>query len=811
MGWRFWLRWSSRDLRARRLQVIAIALVIALGTGMATSLDSTAVWRVRSNDASFAAMRAHDLRVSLPEGGFVRQGTLARAVRGVNGVGPARERLVVATQVDASRPGETILVPGRIVGAPVDAEPVVDALDARAGRLLRPTDTGRPTGVLEYSFAHDRGLPASGTISLSGGHRLRYVGTAQQPEYFIVAAPGLSFGAQASFAVVFTSLASAQRLTGHAGDVNGLVLRAAPGADPDAVERRVEGALDRALPGVRPTLTRGEQESAYRVLYKDAEGDQRVQRVFALLVLLGAAFAAYNLTSRAVEAQRRQIGIGMAIGVRPATLGLRPLLMGAEIAVLGAAFGVLAGLLLGRVLRAQLETQLPLPMIETPFQLGRFAQGAALGVLLSLLATVIPVWRAVRMEPIRAIRVGFRTAGDGGLAPVLARLRIPGGSLAQMPLRNVVRAPRRTLVTVLGLAAIVAVVVAFVGLVDSFVAPIDRSRAETLRAAPDRLTVDLTGYLTVGSPEVEAIEGAPAVGSARPAVALPSTLNRGDSAVEVSLTVFDAGAPGWLPSVRQGRWGPGADGVLIAKQAAKDLGVAPGDTIVVRHPKLLARGRVVAARSAVRVAGIHADPLRFPAYADADAWGPRTGLSGMANTIDVRPAPGVSEDQVKRALFRRAGVASVASAAGPVTALSDRIDEFLAYLYVAEGVVLALALLMAFNSASISADERAREHATMFAYGVPVRTVLRQGVVEGALTGLLATIAGALLGILLVRWIMGSVVQETFPDLGTDVALGLDTWLAAFLVGVVACALAPLLTGRRLRRMDVASTLRVME
>ena len=38
-----------------------------------------------------------------------------------------------------------------------------------------------------------------------------------------------------------------------------------------------------------------------------------------------------------------------------------------------------------------------------------------------------------------------------------------------------------------------------------------------------------------------------------------------------------------------------------------------------------------------------------------------------------------------------------------------------------------------------------------------------------------------------------------------------QTLLIAAFVGVLACALAPLFTARRLRRMDVASTLRVME
>ena len=51
-------------------------------------------------------------------------------------------------------------------------------------------------------------------------------------------------------------------------------------------------------------------------------------------------------------------------------------------------------------------------------------------------------------------------------------------------------------------------------------------------------------------------------------------------------------------------------------------------------------------------------------------------------------------------------------------------------LRVIEGAALLIAVLIAFNSASINMDERTREHATMFAFGLPVGTVLRLAVIE---------------------------------------------------------------------------------
>ena len=55
-GGGLWLRWSWRDLRARWLQVLAIALVIALGTGSYAGLSSLTEWRRISTDDAYAQL-----------------------------------------------------------------------------------------------------------------------------------------------------------------------------------------------------------------------------------------------------------------------------------------------------------------------------------------------------------------------------------------------------------------------------------------------------------------------------------------------------------------------------------------------------------------------------------------------------------------------------------------------------------------------------------------------------------------------------------------------------------------------------------
>ena len=120
-------------------------------------------------------------------------------------------------------------------------------------------------------------------------------------------------------------------------------------------------------------------------------------------------------------------------------------------------------------------------------------------------------------------------------------------------------------------------------------------------------------------------------------------------------------------------------------------------------------------------------------------------------------------------------------------------------------------MLIAFNATSISTDERRRETATMFAFGVPVRGAVRIAIAENIVIGALATVLGLLGGMLLVRWMINTTLPDTFPEFGVTPSLGAGSIFITLVAGIGAVTLAPLMTARRLRRMDVPATLRVVE
>ena len=802
-----WVRWAIRDARRHRFQVLSIALLLGLGVGMFTAMSSMSIWRVDSADSSFAALGMHDLRFTLVEGGTASDGELREALARSGAradVAAAAERLVVPTQVDASTGGRTIMVPGRIVGAPADAD--VDGLAARAGSL-----PGGGTDVaLEHNFARHYELPDTGAVTLAGGQRVSYTGQVLAPEYFIVTAPGAGFGAESTFAVIFAPLATAQRLAGKPGQVNDMVVRLRPGADAAAVQRQIERALRDTLPETGFTVTTRAEEPAHRMIYKDAEGDQQLLDIFAFLMLGAATFAAFNLISRTVEAQRREIGIGMALGVRPAELARRPFLLSAQIALGGLVLGIPVGLAADAWLEGVMDDFFPLPVVNAAFQPSVFMQGAALGLVLPLLAAAVPVRRALRVPPVEAIQVGARAARSSGLAWMLKGVRVPGGTLANLPLRNVLRTPRRTIMTLLGITAVVTIVVAMAGLIDSFDATLDASRSEALAGSRDRLTVDLATAAAADGRTLRAVTGADSVGASQPSLRLESTLVAGRKRLDVALETVPDRRTVWEPTFERGDLPAGRPGLLIARSAAEALDVGVGDRVVVVHPVPTGPQTFRLARTNLPVTGIHTSPLRFLAYTNT-AGAAALRVPGLVNRVSVVPAAGRSAEDVKAELLPLPGIGGVQGAAATTDAVDEVLKEFDEILAVTVAIAAAMALLIAFNSTAINTDERTREHATMFAHGVPVGRVMLGAIAEALLIGALGTAVGVAAGRAVLSWVLTTTVPETMPDLGIVSAVTPATYGAAVISGIVVVAAAPLLTLGRLRRTDLSGSLRVVE
>jgi putative ABC transport system permease protein len=808
-----WLKWSLRDLRQRWLQVIAIAMVIALGTGVYCGLGGNKPWRLKSLDESYAMLNIYDLKMELMPGSTLDADELAQVVDAVEGVQDSEMRLVLPTFVDASTPDRTIVVSGRIVGVDVSSGgPAINGIHVTAGRALRAEDSGEPVCIVEHHFANYYDLqPGDREIGVRGGLSLDPVGIGMSPEYFMVMTEEGGMMAEASFAALFLPLKSVQEMASLPGMANDVLITVAAGVDVEAVKQALREAMAEAFPEVGVTFEEKSENDVYSLMYEDVPGDQAMYDILAFLVLAGAALGAFTLVSRMVESQRREIGISMALGVEPSIIARRYLFAGAQIALLGVLLGLVAGAVLSQAYGNLLRDVLPMPYFETPFQVPIFLRGALLGIAIPLLAAVYPIWRAVRVTPVEAIQSGHLVATGGGLAPTLARFHLPGSSFTRFPFRNLSRNPRRALFTILGIAIAVIVLVATIGMLDSMTATLDAGREEHLKGALDRMLVTLDSFCPVALLPITGHALDPRISKAEPIITLPCRVSSRDGeAFDVIVQLMDLGNDLWTPTLLRGDKHGEGPGVIISEKAARDLGVDVGDTVTLEHPY---RGSLFAYRmqeSEVQVGGIHADVLRLYLYMDIED-AAMMNLRGWMNSLQISPAAGVKEEEVRKELSQMQGVASVISVSALVDTYAELIEMFVGMFKISQCVAILLAFLIAFNTTSINVEERRRELATMFAFGTRLRTAIRMAVMENLVTGILSTLIGLGLGWVVLNQLLGWQMEKTVPEIGLLIQVAPSTLALVAFFGVLVVALTPVFTIRKLAQMDIPSTLRVVE
>ncbi|MGD2082445.1 MAG: ABC transporter permease [Chromatiales bacterium] len=205
-------------------------------------------------------------------------------------------------------------------------------------------------------------------------------------------------------AFVFTGLTTAQRLLDIGDRVSEIALKA---PRYDALGPLVE-SLRATAPG-REVLPWPELEPLLKVMLKVTDG---FMYIWYLVVFLAMSFGLINTLLMAVFERTREIGLLMALGMRPGAVLVQVLLESALLLVLG--------LVLGNGL-----TGLTLWALHDGIDLSRFAEGLAmmgyspviypaliprdaiganlLVILLGIAASLYPAWRAARTVPVEAL------------------------------------------------------------------------------------------------------------------------------------------------------------------------------------------------------------------------------------------------------------------------------------------------------------------------------------------------------------------------------------------------------------------------
>ena len=157
--------------------------------------------------------------------------------------------------------------------------------------------------------------------------------------------------------------------------------------------REVVHQTDAALPliGLKTQSEETSEALTFERLYA------RLTSVFGLLALVLAMIGLYGTIAYSVTRKAREIGIRMALGANPSNVLAMVIRQGITLTLIGVAIGVVAALGITRLIGSMIFG-------VTPYDPLTFVAVAAILSVVALLACYIPARRAMRVDPIVALR-----------------------------------------------------------------------------------------------------------------------------------------------------------------------------------------------------------------------------------------------------------------------------------------------------------------------------------------------------------------------------------------------------------------------
>ena len=778
-----------RDLWLMRSQALAICLVMACGVATYVMSLSLLWSMLRTQEVyyehhRFAQVFAHLKRAPR---------TLAERLAEIPGVGQVQTRIVVDVTLDLpTLPEPTI---GRLISLPERGEPAMNSLYLRRGRWLEP---GRTEEVLaSEAFADAHGLnPGDRLVAIINGRRqaLRLVGIVLSPEYVYQIRPGDVLPDARRFGVLWMNEADLAAAFDMQGAFNDLAFRLMLGASEEEVIRRVDRlTADYGGLGAYPRVEQISNEFVNSKL-RQLRGMALVTPVIFLAV---AAFLMNIVLTRLVSTQREQIATLKAFGYARVEIGWHYLKMVLVLVVAGSALGTVAGAWMGSGVTALYARFFHFPDLSYSLDPAVIGSGLLLCGGAAVAGTLTGVRRAMRLPPAEAMRpeppATFRPTLIERLG--LQRFFSPAD---RMILRQMERQPVKTLLSTLGIALAVAILV-----LGDFMGGSVQYAMDTYFHLVQHQDVSVTFLEPTTVRAVHDLEHLPGVRRCEWFRAVPVRLRFGPRSRRLAIQGMDPhGELNQLIDIYRHRVTLPADGLVLSRKLAELLAVRVGDTLTV---EVLEGIRPV---REMRVIDLLDDFAGTTAYMNRDALNRmmREGriLSGAYLAVDRSRLEGL---YVRLKHAPRVGGVVIKEAA--LESFRETIAENLLRM---KAINVLFACIIAFgvvyNSARISLAERSRELATLRVIGFTRAEVSR------ILLGELAVLTAAAIP-------LGLVLGHGFAALTTwaydtelfriPLVIERSTYGFAALVTLLAALVSGLIVRRRIDRLDLVEVLKTKE
>jgi len=782
-----------RDTLARKGQFIALILLVALGILAFVAAYGAYLDLSASVEKANSSLRFADFSVGVVG---APAGEMA-AVSRVKGVRAVEGRLIVETGLDVGTGKQPM---ARLIGVPAGRRPRVNDLLVEEGRYL--SAAGRDEVLLNRKYAQDTGTKVGDTLVLRMGQerkRLWVVGIVSSAEYMYAIPEKSSLPTQGEFAAVWLFQRDLEKLFGKAGTVTDIAVLVDPSANIDTVIDRVEEVLDPYQ--VIETVKQADQPSSFGI-QSEIQQLRTMSTALPALILGISASSLFIALSRLVNSQRGQIGLMKALGYSDWQVLLHYLLFAAVIAGLGSALGIVLGDLGAQAMAQEYVKLLGVPFMAHQVSPGVFAGAALLSTGACVVAGIAPAWRSSRMAPAHAMRSDPNLALAGGRRPLVERLfgwALPSAFTFRIPLRNVFRARRRTVYTILGIAFAMVLTVATRSSFDSIDGLIQR-----VFTTGERWDVMAAYDRPFGGERLREVRSWDGVTKVQGALMVPVEMRSPGALHEGVVTAMDPAATFHGFDITAGRSAPEslAKGDLVMSVGlARKLGVEVGDTVTAKTPY---RDE----RIPLRVGAISDEPLGAPAYLSLAKARELLATAVVSYNVvyvdvDARRAAAVKDD-----LFDLPGAVSVNVKTGMLASLLQMMEFATFY----EGILYAFGWAMAFvviyTTFTSNILERTREIATMRTIGESNSRLAVMVTIENVMLAVVGIPLGIWLGKMAADAIYASFSSEAY-SLKAVISVASVAWLSLATLGVLLVSEVPAI--RRIFKLDLAEATKVME
>jgi len=814
-----------RDIRFSPWLFLGIVLMVASGIALFDASYISYYSLGGSYDLTYEKLNMADFTVdvqSAPE-------EVVNRIRGIPGVKQVEGRVIEDMQIEQEL--ATRRVTGRIISMPDRGLPSVNSLRVVKGRMPAPGSTREL--LLEAAFAKYHGYKPGDFIYPvvdDDEVRFRIAGIFMSPEYIVVIQSREELTPNPrQFAVMFVRKEIADRLFGTSGAVNQLAVTIQPGAQRARIMRQVAQLLrpygaDDPLPK--------EKQASYEMLELDLEGFRNLAILFPVLFLSISGLSIYNLLSRMVYAQRPQIGFMRAVGYSRSAVLAHYIYFAALIGLLGSVTGTVFGYRMAVLITDLYADVVSVPFREVSPRYDVMAGGVVISLAIAVFAGLIPALSGARMTPAEAIRTEVPLAGRVPLIESLFPWLRRASYTWRLPLRNLLRSPKRTFSTIAGIASAMTLILVSLGLMDSTEAMINFYFDRLLRY--DALVAFIHPQTEAQISQIKTWRGVQRV---EPTLQVPVKLVHGDR--EKATVIFGVQRDTQLFNLIAfdgSRVSIPRTGIAMGDALMERLGLSLGQPVTLTLPE-----KTIPEMAAVPVPGVQLPPSAMEGYR-RQVLSRSRGLQEITFRKQVRVARRTYQpignmtvmsieelrclfgrelefppdattaimlkvdprylDEIQDKLYDLSGAASVVNSRDMKQEIDEMMKTSNTFIAVMFGFAVALAFVVIFNSTTMNILERTRETASMRALGVSRRQVAWMLTIEN----LSAWVVGTIVGLAVGRGMAGYFVQlyesEAF-HMQTVVFARTYIWTVA---GILLTVLASQIPGiRYLNRLDLAS------